>query len=800
MRKYLLLLVIAISFNRLAAQTITVLDQVNKSPIFQVTIQEKNSEYAAITNNLGQADLSNLTKSGLLIFRHPSYKPVQISYQKLLKQSLTLYMVEQVFEMEDVVIAASKWEQNKREIPQQIAEISEKDINRAQPPTTADLLASTGQVFVQKSQLGGGSPMIRGFAANSILLVIDGVRMNNAIYRSGNLQNVIVLDPNNLHEAEVVFGPGSVLYGSDALGGVIDFHTKKAQFSEEGLSFTGAGFTRYSSAAENLTGHLSFELAEEKFSSLTSLSYATFGDLRMGSRRTSKFPDDGKRFDYVQRINNEDIVIANENVNIQTPTAYDQLNLLQKFSWKMGVNSEFTYAFHYSESSNIPRYDRLIQKNDNGDFTYGEWFYGPQKWQMHSFQMAYNYPTKWFDQARVTTAFQRANESRNDRRYQSQLLRKREETVDMLSLNIDLERSLGLNNDLFYGLELLGNQVKSEAQSTNLANNQITKESTRYPDGGSSYNSVAAYINLKNELNQQFILTSGLRYSFVKVKSKFEDKTFYDFPYSTIDLQNGAINGSLGIVFLPSSQTKINALVSSGFRSPNVDDIGKVFDSEPGVVIVPNPNLRPEFSYNFEYGFSTTLNQSIQLSFVNYYSILDNALVRRPFTFDGQSQIMYDGVLSDVYAEVNVGKAFIWGLSAGIEWPFAERLLFNAHVTYTQGEDRTNKLPLRHVSPIFGESQIQYELNKFQSSFIVKFSGGIAFEDLAPSEQNKPHLYTSEGALSWYTLNLYNSYHLNDRLSIHLNLENLLDTHYRPYSSGISAPGFNASAAIRVKF
>lgn len=800
MKRIIVLLIFCCFNTSLISQTVQVLNQETDEPIYQVTIQERDSNFGAVTDALGRADLKNFNPEGLLVFRHPSYKPVQISYYKLENQGFLLYMVEEITEIEEVVISANKWEQNKREIPQSIAEFDKEIISRLEPSTTADLLGSNSQVFIQKSQLGGGSPMIRGFAANSVLIVIDGVRMNNAIYRSGNLQNVITLDPNNMQEAEVVFGPGSVIYGSDALGGVMDFHTISPTFAQEKISFTGSGFTRYSSAANAVTGNLNFQLATKKFSSFTSFTYSKFGDLRTGSQRTDKFPDFGKRFEYIERRGNEDIVVQNDDVNLQIASGYDQLNFLQKFKWRTSSFSDLTYAFHYSSSSNIPRYDRLIQRTEGGDLRSAEWYYGPQDWQMHSLQMRYFYPTKLFDQAKITTAFQRIEESRHDRNFRSDDRRSRTENVDVLSLNIDFERSLGINNEVYYGFELLGNQVDSRAISTNIMTNEVSPESTRYPDGGSTYNSAAAYVSLKNELNQHLILSTGIRYSFIKVNSKFVDKSFFDFPYDEINLDNGALNGSLGLVYLPNASLKLNALVSTGFRSPNVDDIGKVFDSEPGTVIVPNPGLKPETSYNFEYGFDKKFKNGLRFGFVNYFSILDNAMVRRPFTFNGQSQIIYDGVLSDVLAEVNVGEAYIWGLTANLDWQIGEGLKANATVTYTEGKDTVEDIPLRHVPPVFGETSISYSKKNLTSSFVIKYSGGIVFEDLAPSEQNKPHLYTEDGALSWYTLNIYNSYRFNEKLSVNLNLENLLDTHYRPYSSGISAPGFNATMSIRLTF
>ena len=783
----------------LFSQTVTVVNKANNAPIAQATIQEKGSDTGTITNELGQAELVGFSKDAILLIRHPSFRPRQVKYTELAGMGYVIVMTEEIFEMEDIVVSANKWEQKKEEIPQQIAEFSPQEIALAEPPTTADILTMNGQVFVQKSQLGGGSPMIRGFAANSVLIVIDGVRMNNAIYRSGNLQNVITLDPNNLQGAEVVFGPGSVIYGSDALGGVMDFHTKTPTFSNERPSIKGSGFVRYTSAANASTGNLQLEFNQPKFASFSSITYSDFGDLRTGANRTEDFPDFGKRFEYVERRNGEDIIVQNDNVNRQVASGYNQLNVLQKFRWRLGAFADFTYALHYSTSSDIPRYDRLILRQ-NGELRNAAWYYGPQEWQMHSLQTRFYYPNKFFDQMKMTAAIQFIEESRHDRRFNRDFLRSRTEEVDAVSFNLDFEKAYGLNGELYYGIEAVSNDVASSAVSTNIDTNEQSPTSTRYPDGGSDYNSIALYASAKNHLSDKLILSSGVRYSYITLESRFEDRTFFNFPFNKISLKNGALTGSLGLVYQPKPGWKLNALVSSGFRAPNVDDAGKVFDSEPGTVVVPNPGLRPETSYNIEYGIGRNIGNRFKLEFVNYFSFLRDALVRRPFTFDGQSQIMYDGELSDVFAEVNVGEAFIWGFSINARAELYPSLTLRSSLTYTDGEDTIEKVPLRHVVPVFGETSVNFKYSKLNSRFIISYSGGIDFEDLAPSEQNKPHLYTTDGALPWAIISINNSYQLNDRFTINLNLENLLDTHYRPYSSGISAPGFNAILSIRGTF
>ncbi len=117
------------------------------------------------------------------------------------EQKDTTYINPKNYILDETVVSASRWEQNIREVPNRVAKISTATIQFQNPQTAADLLGASNQVFIQKSQLGGGSPMIRGFATNRVLLVIDGVRMNNAIFRSGNVQNVISLDASTLDEA-----------------------------------------------------------------------------------------------------------------------------------------------------------------------------------------------------------------------------------------------------------------------------------------------------------------------------------------------------------------------------------------------------------------------------------------------------------------------------------------------------------------------------------------------------------------------------------------------------------------------
>ncbi|MDF9795904.1 hemoglobin/transferrin/lactoferrin receptor protein [Catalinimonas alkaloidigena] len=783
------------------AQTLKVVDITTSQGIPEVVVYSSDRTFFLQTNTSGEVYLANFTNSDSLYFQHPAYQDLALTLERIRKADFVVSMREKVIQMEEAVITVNRWEQKKAEIPHQIVSMKPSDIAFENPQTAADLLDRTGQVFVQKSQLGGGSPMLRGFAANAVLIVVDGVRMNNAIFRGGNLQNVINIDPTIIEEAEVVFGPGSVIYGSDALGGVMDFHTRTPAYaSSDSFETETSAMVRYASANQEKTGHIDVSLKGKRLSSLTSFSYSDFDDLRAGSQHSEQYPDFGKRYNYVVRARGEDSLVNNPDVNVQVPSAYRQLNLMQKLRYRLTDKIDLVYGLIYSTTSDIPRYDRLIVYDENGLPEDAEWYYGPQKWAMHSIKARLYDKNPFFDEAKLTLAYQGFEESRNDRGFQRSELRRRVENVNAYTLNFDADKVFNQFHHLFYGIEVVHNTVASEALRENLNTGALEPSSTRYPDGGSDYSTAAFYLNHKWNFNKRFTLNTGLRYSGVCLTSRFTDSSFYKFPYDEINLKTGAMSGSAGLVFRPAEGWQLNFLLSSGFRAPNLDDVGKVFDSEPGNVVVPNPNLGPEYSYNVEIGASKSVENKFRVEGVVYYSSLRDAMVRRNFSFNGMDSIVYDGEMSRVQAIVNAGEAYVFGFSMNATYSILSELALYATLTYTTGRDLEEDAALRHAAPTFGSTAIKYQSGKFIGEFNIRYNGAIVYQDLAPSEQNKPYLYTEEGALSWYTLNLTTSYQLNQYIQISGGLENILDKHYWPYSSGIGAPGRNFVVSLRTMF
>jgi hemoglobin/transferrin/lactoferrin receptor protein len=703
-------------------------------------------------------------------------------------------------QLEEIIISFNRWEQKQNEVPNFISKINKADIFRNTPQTAADMLSQTGMVFVQKSQLGGGSPMIRGFATNRVLLVVDGVRMNNAIYRSGNLQNVISIDPLALETAEVVFGPGSLIYGSDAIGGVMDFHTLQPRLSQDGkLRIKGSASARYSSANNENTFHADLNLGWKKLSILSSITYSKFDDLKMGKRGGQ---NSYLRPEYVERINNVDSIVKNSDPRIQRFSGYDQWNYLGKIRYKPSRYTDLQYSFTHARTGTAPRYDRLIQYRNN-QLRFAEWYYGPMVWNMHNLQFFHNKKNKAYDELRITTAYQDYKESRIDRVRANNFRNTQTETVDAISINADANKGFG-KSKLFYGIEYVHNKVGSTGLRTNITNNISATAVSRYPDG-SKWSTAAVYGSYKVNISPKLTFNSGLRYSINTLKATF-DTTFIKFPYRQLDLNEGALTGNAGLVFRPKTTWQFNANISTGFRMPNVDDAGKLFESVPGNVTVPNPKLTAEYAWNFEIGFVKTIENKLRIEAAVFHTILDNAIVRRPDQFNGADSIIFQGIRSRVESLQNAAKATVTGFQLSVDVKIIRHLSFITHANWITGKEtddiKNEQVPLRHAPPFYGSSIFRYRKGVFFAEFSTMYNSRITNAGLAPSEQAKTDIYAKDAAGNpyapgWQTFNLRTSYDVLKQITISLSWENFTNQRYRSYSSGIVAAGSNLVVSLR---
>lgn len=779
---------------------LTVIDKIYQAPIPEVYVINKTKSIYTVTDKNGMANLKGFYEDDSVIFQRTNYTDLSMSFQDIKRLDNIIELSLEESNIEGITIFANKWEQDFNEFPYTTHGMDKLKLNKLDAGSSADALGNLPAVFIQKSQLGGGSPMIRGFAANGVLIVVNNFRMNNAIFRSGNLQNVINIQPSIIEGLEVIYGPGSLTYGSDAMGGVMDFHTKrpKLNFTKDYKFDINYG-AHYKTATNNRNVFLDANIANNKLGSRSVLTFNDFGSLKAGKNHYGSDLDFGKRI-WVQgtTIGKQDTMIKNSHPNEMYPSSFTSQSFLQSFVYKHNSKIKISYDFIFSNTSDIPRYDRLIQMTSDDTLKYGEWYYGPQTWIMNSITLDNSQKTKYYDEFKVGISHQYFKESRHDRKFGSTTLRNRQEKVQLWSVNSDFSKKINANFSLYYGGEISYNDVQSEAYSEDIITSNITPVSTRYPDELNHYWTSGIYGNSKYVYNKNLSFIGGIRISFFHLKSKFSNQLLA-MPFNEIKMTNFAPTASLGTAWRINKELQLNGNISTAYRAPNIDDASKIFDSEPGNVVVPNADLKPEYALSSEASIHYYPNKDISLNASVFYTYVFNVMVRRDFTFNGNDSILYDNEWSKVQAIVNDDHGKIYGIDFEGVYRFPFNLKTTANFTFLKGYD-SQGFALRHVPPFYGRVDFSYPYKDFDLLAYTQFSGGIKYNDLAPEEQAKTHLYSVDGSPAWFTINLAVSYKLNKKILLKASLENILDRFYIPYSSGIASPGRSLNLSIKSIF
>ena len=671
----------------------------------------------------------------------------------------------------EIVFEDEKEERERLFTPQQITSISAEAVLQSNPSNTADILQKNGAVMVQMSQSGGGSPIVRGFEANRVLLVLDGVRLNNAIFRSGHLQNIISTSPYMLDKMDVIFGPASVKYGSDALGGVIHIHTK----SPEAHQATKRQFVQKINTANNgVSSHFDIAWSKGKWSFLQGISVQHYENLKMGGNRFHGYNDWGQEAhitDGVEQLN----------------TSYSQADFMQKIRFDANQYCSIMLNTQASSSTNIPRFDKLNDLSDIGEGKFALWEYGPQKRFMNALSVHHTKEKRLFDEFNTRFAIQQLSESRRSQKTGGSLF-ERFEKVWVYSLVTDFNKTIGHNN-LNYGFDAQHNLVNSTANAGT---------PSRYADGGSDMSSFSMFAQYKHPIIKSSYLSGGIRYSKNILNATFLDTETYNLPFESIQLDNDAITGSLGLFHQLQKGWEGGTSISSGFRSPNVDDVTKVF-AKSGTVTVPNNDLTPEYSYNAELTISKKWNKGSYFSGTAFYTILQDAIVKDVFSLNGQDSLWYDGEYLQIVTNQNMQEAFVWGCHLKIHAVLNDFWTTTNSFNYTFGQDSDGNY-MDHIPPMYGKSEVSWQNDKHVLQAFVLYNGWKHLETYSPNGSDNPQEATIDGTPSWWTLNLTHQYRLNEMLLVQVGLENILDAHYKTYSSGISAPGRNLILTLQVSF
>lgn len=745
----------------------------------------------------------SLKKETVINFSYLGYQDQSISLESIESNEFMVKMLPDARLLQELTIVGRT---NAREIdlPYNIISVKAEDIVNSSVQNSADALSLSGGAYIQKSQMGGGSPVLRGFEANKVLLVIDGVRMNNAIYRNGHLQNAITIDPLILKQAEVIFGPGSLMYGSEALGGVVHYRTKSPLLnfdSQVKSKHKASALLRYNSSNHEKRIHFDHTYSTRHFGVLSSVSFSDFSDMRMGNKRSDKYPQFGLRPDYVETINGIDNVLNNPNPNIQLGTAYNQFDFLQKYVYEVSDKIKSELNIQYSTSSDIPRYDNLAERQ-NGELRYAEWYYGPQNRLLISPKLTFKSSSALFDKMFIISSFQKIDESRISRNLNAPSRETQQEDVKVFGLTLDFNKRLNPNQKLIYGFDYHFNDVQSMAFNEDI-NNVLQTELTlsRYPSGGSQLNNAGVFIqhNLQNR-DSTLIWITGLRYTQQQVNLQYNTNDPFEWPdyfYSGVTSNNSALVGVTGINY-QKNNFYLKTSIGNAFRSPNVDDLAKIRVNR-NEITVPNPNLSSEKVINTELtlGYKST---QFSAAITGYYTLLKDAIIRENFALPNGSEIFVSrGDTLNVTANINASSGSIKGLSFNMLYQINTSLEFKSSLNIQRGISKDangTESPLGHIPPSFGENTLSYTFRKATFQFSHQFNSFKRIENFGGSVDN-PDLATIDGSPSWNLFNISSTIEFNSHFILNASINNLTDLHYRPFASGLSGAGRHIVLSIR---
>ncbi len=789
----------------LFAQEITILDAKEKIPVTGAHIHDLKLKTHAISNEQGKARIS-LQNNSVLLITAIAYDSLQITYKEIKQAGYIIYLAPKAYHLEQVDIVVDVIREDAREQAVSFSVLNNKTTSFAQAATSAEILENTGKISVQKTQAGGGSPILRGFEANKILLIVDGVRMNNAIFRSGHLQNSITIDRNALENVEVIYGAGSLIYGSDALGGVIHYHTVKPVFSSgDKLQIQNKLLSGLASATNSAYGSYQLNFGTRKWAHILQFSYNTYGDVRGGSRGNNYTSLKNPAYKWTEmpfyvQTNREgkDSMYVNPNAKVQKRIGYKQYDALFKSAYKINAKNILSTNFQFSTTSNIQRIDKLTDYK-NGILKYADYYYGPQKRFLASANFS---QTELFnlDLSQLNIAFQKIEESRISRKFNNYSEKHQIENLTIFSINYDAKKYFNNPNKLYFGSEIFINRLSSTAYFRDIFTETHSPAQTRYPDGGSKTLTAASYIDYIHKFNPQWKINSGIRLTYNYLRSEFNDTTFAHFPFSVIKINRFMPSASINLSYTNNYFENI-FIQSTGFRSPNVDDYGKI-RAKDGFITMPNDKLKPEYLWHSEEIFRYN-HPDLKIELNLWHDYMWQAIVRTTADFNGSDSILYDGEYNHIIINTNADKAQIYGFSAqiskGVKIAPKKQLNFQTAMQYIKGINLTQKEPLAHIPPFSTQANINYKTTKLKVGTEFRFNASKPVEQMSPLGEDNQDEATEIGYPAWWVLNTYINSQFSPKISGKFRINNIFDYRYKTFASAMTAPGRNWIVSLLIK-
>jgi len=642
----------------------------------------------------------------------------------------------------NVVVSASRQQISNLKTPYSVSVFQQKDIEKLASRATPDMLSNIPGVFIQKTNLGGGSAFVRGLTGNQTLLIIDGIRFNNSTFRYGPNQYLNTIDPSIISKVELLKGSGSVQYGSDALTGVVNFFTLQPEFT----------------AQKTFGGQLSARIATQgmELSELLKMTYSSenTGIVFVGANK--QFGD----------------VVRGGGLGLQRPTGYNEWNYFGKIRQQLSKAWVLEGLIQTTQQSQVPVFHKIKLEN----FKINEM--DLQKYQRGYLKAIGQYENPIFKKIEFSVSQQTSIEQRKLQKNASTTLRAERDEITTLGILADVQSQFSSTWSAHSGIDYFNDRINSTRKDINLTNNSIKALRGLYPnDAGYQYQSIYSIHHLDLDAWQ---VETGLRFH----------QNLASLPDTTLGLtkvKSSALVYSFGLARAISQGISIYANTSSGFRAPNMDDLGSL-----GIVDfryeLPAFDLKPEYSQNYELGIKISKVKFFQ-ELTLFQTELENLITRIKTSQFIQAY--------PVYEKRNVDKAFLRGGEWSGRYELSNSVSAKVNISYVYGQSVTLNEPMRRIPPLHGGFSLSYaRKNLFVNSELLF----AAAQDRLSTGDKADNRMNPLGTPGWAIINLQANYLFNSHFSISLQAQNIGDVDYRMHGSGINGVGRSLWGQIHFKF
>ncbi|MFM1961687.1 MAG: hypothetical protein RLZZ172_532 [Bacteroidota bacterium] len=637
---------------------------------------------------------------------------------------------DSIVQMEQVTVTATRKEQALASLPYAAEVLHRNQLNRQLSRTVPEALQGVPGVFIQKTNHAGGSPFVRGLTGNQSLILVDGIRLNNSIFRFGPNQYMTLIDPLIVDRIEVVKGTGSVQYGSDAMTGVINIHTQNLKFRDK-PEWKEKMQSRITSNGMETTWRPEISYEGNRIAFVLGADTKRFGDLKGG-----------------------------DTTGFQRPTGYTEKAIDAKLKVDAGKGWNITLANHWLAQDNVPVYHKYRLEN-----------FAVNTSDPISRGFSYVQVRKLFQKGLIRqmdffTSRQFITEERYARKNGSNTTRYERDAVSTRSAGADIFMKFTGYWDANSGVEFYDDQIRSIRNDYSSAMLPQGNKRGLYPDRA-TYRNMAVYSMHHfhwNRLNAE----AGLRYN--RYMAKLTDPALGE-----VALNPGALVFQGGISYRIAGKLYAYANMSEGFRAPNIDDLGTL-----GIVDfryeIPAYDLKPERSLNMESGVKYATRKtsfSASLFRTNLSGLISR--VKTPAAIAGY----------DVYTKVNVDRAFIRGWETQVAFVPFKGLVLAGSATSLFGESITKTQPLRRIPPFNSRMSAGYTRGNFSAGLIYDHASPQRRLEAGDKSDNRIPVGGTPG------FNLLNAYAGFEKgvLTTRLYFSNIFNTDYRTHGSGINGMG-----------